>query len=276
MDATQSLFTEHQVNTILLLLIFAGLVGLLLVVFYMLDRVNELHKHSGVTKNGHTPIKLDESFGGLSGKNLWDAMTGVPMPGWSVGQIEALKLRYEAVLQKHIEMLFEDGQLDGREGFSMPVRCDRVIATLRGEIESWMPHEYATVFYRSGHDRATKPEEEQPGIRDRINQTGNALFAATGLPPHSLANLLMPLTPASTTQEENPEEAAALALAAPADGQTQHPEAGANVLALTAEPEPMVLAASEEKLPEPVAAAAPEAPVAQAVAAEAPATPAKT
>lgn len=233
-------------NTILLLLIFAGLVGLLLVVFYMLDRVNELHKHNGVTMNGRTPIKLDETFGGLSGKNLWDAMTGIPMPGWSVGQIEALKLRYEAVLQKHIELLFEDGQLDGREGFSMPVRCDRIIATLRGEIESWMPHEYATVFYRSGHDRATKPEEEQPAIRDRINQTGNALFAATGLPPHLLANLLMPLTKSSATSEENPEETATLALTAPTEDNTLQNGLGDAVTATPEEPVALQLSPAEE------------------------------
>lgn len=276
MDVTHTLFTEHQVNTILLLLIFAGLVGLLLVVFYMLDRVNELHKHSGVTMNGHTPIKLDQTFGGLSGKDLWDAMTGIPMPGWTAEKLQPLKLRYEAVLQKHIEMLFEDGQLDGREGFRMPVRCDRIIATLRGEIESWMPHEYASAIYRSGHDRSTKPEEEQAGIRDVINQTGNALFAATGLPPQSLANLLMPLAPASTPQEENPEETAALALSAPAVDQAQAPAEGDKVLALTAEPEGMVLKAPEALLPEPVAVAVPEAPVVQPAVAEASAAPAKT
>ncbi len=263
-------------NTILLLLIFAGLVGLLLVVFYMLDRVNELHKHSGVTMNGHTRIKLDQSFGGLSGKDLWDAMTGIPMPGWNAEKLEPLKLRYEAVLQKHIELLFEDGQLDGREGFSMPVRCDRVIATLRGEIDSWMPHEYASAFYRSGHDRATKPEEEQASIRERINQTGNALFAATGLPPHSLANLLMPLAQAATQPEENPEEPDVLALEAPADDLATQSEHENNVLALTAEPEGMVLTASEEKLPEPAAVVVPEAPAVQAAAAEIPAVEVKT
>lgn len=233
-------------NTILLLLIFAGLVGLLLVVFYMLDRVNELHKQSGVTMNGHTPIKLDQSFGGLSGKNLWDAMTGIPTPGWSVGQIEALKLRYEAVLQKHIELLFEDGQLDGREGFSMPVRCDRVIVTLRGEIESWIPHEYATVFYRSGHDRSTKPEEEHAAIRERIEQTGVALFAATGLPPHSLANLLMPLTKPPASPEEQPEETAALALAAPTDDNTLQNGLGDAVTAKAEEPVALELSTAEE------------------------------
>ena len=249
MDVSHSLFTEHQVNTILLLLIFAGLVGLLLVVFYMLDRVNELHKHSGVTPTGHTPIKPDESFGGLSGKPLWDAMTGVPMPGWSAGQLEALKPRYEAVLQKHIEMLFEDGQLDGREGYSMPVRCDRLIPTLRGEIGSWIPHEYASVIYRSGHNLATKPEEERAEIRERLEQTGAAVFAATGLQAHSLANLLMPIPPPPTPEAENAEETAALSWAAPIEVP----------LAQEAEPVALNISATEGKQAEATPALAPVA-----------------
>ena len=69
-----------QMNTILLLLIFTGLVGMLLVVFFMLDRVNEIHKHSDIPQRGH--IDPAAMFGGLTGKNLWDALIGVPMPGW--------------------------------------------------------------------------------------------------------------------------------------------------------------------------------------------------
>lgn len=254
-------------NTILLLLIFAGLVGLLLVVFYMLDRVNELHKQSGVTLTGHTPIKPDESFGGLNGKALWDAMAGIPIPGWTPEKLEPLKLRYEAILQKHVEMLFEDGQLDGREGYSMPVRCDRVIPTLRGEIESWIPHEYATVVYRCGHDRTTKPEEEFAAIRERIDQAGSALFAATGLPPHSLANLLMPIPPPPPPPplEENPEGAEALALAAPTDEHAPLPESGDPALALTAEP--VALETTSENKP---VEAAPEAQTVPVAAVETP------
>ena len=66
-----------QMNTILLLLIFTGLVGMLLVVFFMLDRVNEIHKHSDIPQRGH--IDPAAMFGGLTGKNLWDALIGVPI-----------------------------------------------------------------------------------------------------------------------------------------------------------------------------------------------------
>ena len=57
-----------QMNTILLLLIFTGLVGMLLVVFFMLDRVNDIHKHSDIPQRGY--VDPAAVFGGLTGNNL--------------------------------------------------------------------------------------------------------------------------------------------------------------------------------------------------------------
>ncbi len=178
-----------QMNTILLLLIFTGLVGTLLVVFFMLDRVNELHKHADI-KKGHIDPKAQ--FGGLSGKNLWDAMIGVPMPGWDQKKIALIRPRYEIVLQKHLELLFEDGKLDAREGYAMPIRCERMVPTLRGDIESWIPHEFASGIYRAGFAIANTPEDGHETIRVQIDMIGDALFAAAGLPSHPLSATLLP------------------------------------------------------------------------------------
>ena len=190
----------QQMNTILLLLIFTGLVGLLLVVFFMLDRLNELHKHADLQKTPHVP---DDTFGGLTGKTLWDAMIGIPLSGWDAKKLEPLKPRYEAVLQKHLELLFEDGKLDAREGFAMPVRCDRVVPTLRGEIESWIPHEYASGIYRAAQDLINLPPEEHEAVLARIDDIGEALYSATNLPPrHLLSKVLVPAS--RPTEEETP------------------------------------------------------------------------
>jgi hypothetical protein len=179
-----------QMNTILLLLIFTGLVGMLLVVFFMLDRVNDIHKHSDIPQRGH--IDPAAMFGGLTGKNLWDALIGVPMPGWDQKRIATIRPRYDLVLQKHLELLFEDGKLDGREGFASPVRCDRMVPTLRGEVESWIPHEFASGIYRAGYAIATTAEEDREPIRQQIDMLGDALFTAVGLPPNPLSAILMP------------------------------------------------------------------------------------
>ncbi len=180
---------EQQMNTILLLLIFTGLVGMLLVIFFMLDRLNELHRHADLPKGQIDPAGI---LGGLNGKNLWDAMIGVPMPGWDQKKIASLRPRYELVLQKHLELLFEDGKLDGREGLSMPVRCDRKVPTLRGDIESWIPHEFASGVYRAGYALATSADGDTDLVQRQLDMIGQAIFSATGLPPHPLSGILMP------------------------------------------------------------------------------------
>ena len=192
---------EHQLNTILLLLMFTGLVGVLLVVFFMLDRVNDLHK---ATNFGKGQVKKDQSFGGLSGKNLWDAMIGVPSPGWSQKKLAELRPRYELVLQKHMELLFEDGKFDGREGFSAPVRSDRMVTTLRGEVESWIPHEFASGLYNAGFQLVATPDVEEDVIREQVDMVGEAIYSAAGLPPQPLSKLLMPPPRPERKKDEEP------------------------------------------------------------------------
>ena len=193
----------QQMNTILLLLVFIGLVGVLLVVFFTLEKVNDI-------ATGKSPSKprfnAADSFGGLSGKELWDAMVGVPIRGITPKEILSLKPRYEVVLQKHLEILFEEGQHDGREGFAMPVRCERIVPTLRGEIESWIPHEHASGIYKIGYTLITEPDEDHDKLREQLDEIGDELFYATGLPPIPLSKLLMPFREDEEMPPEMPEE----------------------------------------------------------------------
>jgi hypothetical protein len=128
----------------------------------------------------------------MNGRILWDVLTGEAMQELDEEMINQLRSRYEMVLQKHIELLFEDGTLDGREGFSMPVSPERKVPTLRGEFISWIPHEFAKGIYMAGHDRATKPETEHSLIAANLDNIGNDLFEQVGMPPIQLSKLLMP------------------------------------------------------------------------------------
>lgn len=234
-----------QMNTILLLLTFTGLVGMLLVVFFMLDRVNEIHKHSDIPQRGH--IDPAAVFGGLTGKNLWDAMIGVPMPGWDQKRLAAIRPRYDLVLQKHVELLFEEGKLDGREGFASPIRCDQLVPTLRGEIESWIPHEFASGIYRAGYALATTPEQDREPIRQQIDMVGDALYAATGLPPNPLSAILMPLyeRPKRPTEDDEANEEQNADQAAEADGTGPESVDGETAMAALPPPEPPDLLATD-------------------------------
>ena len=193
----------QQMNTILLLLVFIGLVGVMLVAFFTLEKVNDI-------ATGKSPSKprfnAADTFGGLSGKDLWDAMIGVPMRGITPKEIKSLKPRYEVVLQKHLEILFEEGQHDGREGFPMPVRCERVVPTLRGEIESWIPHDYASGIYKVGYSLVTETDEDHDKLREKLDEIGDELFYAAGLPPIPLSKLLMPFREEEDMPPEMPEE----------------------------------------------------------------------
>ena len=194
-------------NNVLLLLVFAGLVGLLLVVFYLLDRVNALHNQSE-TARLKRPF-TDSTMTTMNGRILWDVLSGEAMQELDEEMISQLRSRYEMVLQKHIELLFEDGTLDGREGFSMPVSPERKVPTLRGEFISWIPHEFAKGIYMAGHARATQPETEHPIIAASLDEIGNELFEQVGMPPIQLSKLLMPnIEPHIPTPESQPETGA--------------------------------------------------------------------
>lgn len=193
----------QQVNTILLLLILIGLVGVLLVVFFTLEKVDHIQSGESAKKPRFNPA---DTFGGLSGRELWDAMLGVPMRGINPKDIIPLKPRYEVVLQKHLEILFEEGQRDGREGFLMPVRCERIVPTLRGDIESWIPHEFAVGIYKVGYSLITEPDEDPDRLREQLDEIGDEIFSATGLPPHPLSKLLLPFKEEEEFPPELPED----------------------------------------------------------------------
>ena len=193
----------QQINTILLLLILIGIVGALLVMFFTLEKVDDIQTGKSAQKPRFNPA---DTFGGLSGRELWDAMIGVPMRGINPKELIPLKPRYEVVLQKHLEILFEEGQHDGREGFSMPVRCERIVPTLRGDIESWIPHEFAVGIYKVGYSLITEPNEDPDTLRKQLDEIGDEIFSATGLPPHPLSKLLMPFKEEEEFPPEEPED----------------------------------------------------------------------
>ena len=192
----------QQINTILLLLILIGIVGALLVMFFTLEKVDDIQTGKSAQKPRFNPA---DTFGGLSGRELWDAMLGVPLRGITAKEILPLKPRYEVVLQKHLEILFEEGQHDGREGFLMPVRCERIVPTLRGDIESWIPHEFAVGIYKVGYSLITEPDEDPDTLRKQLDEIGDEIFSATGLPPHPLYKLLMPFKEEEEFPPEEPE-----------------------------------------------------------------------
>jgi hypothetical protein len=81
---------------------------------YLVDKINIIYQRQG--QDAAEPVYSDGLFGDLVGKALWDAMSGIPLPGFDPKLVQDLKPHYEPVLRQHIEQTFLQGVTDQREG----------------------------------------------------------------------------------------------------------------------------------------------------------------
>lgn len=172
-------------DLLFLAFIAIGLLLLLVLVIYLVDRVNALEKDTktaidNLSTAQHTPVKVAVGpFAGMSAKKLWDAMTGRPpedVPPDSLGDIRS---RYATVLTKHIESIFEEGKRDGHMGVSSPPKNTRQITTLRGNVESWLPMPQVNAIYQCGVDIHLKPPEQHGEVRMALDDACHQLFTKT-------------------------------------------------------------------------------------------------
>jgi len=91
-------------------LIAVGLLLILVMVIYLIDKVNAIEKETRkmMITLGEKPATPESSdpFMGLSGKKLWDAMTGRSIEGLDPDARANLRNIYQLVLSKHIEALY--------------------------------------------------------------------------------------------------------------------------------------------------------------------------
>jgi hypothetical protein len=115
-------------DLLFLAFIAIGLLLLLVLVIYLVDRVNSLEKDTktaieNLSAASQSPVKVPVGpFAGMSAKKLWDAMTGRPPEDVPVESLGDVRTRYETVLIKHIESIFVEGKRDGAMGVSSPDR----------------------------------------------------------------------------------------------------------------------------------------------------------
>ena len=99
-------------NFLLLLILFV-LASVLLLIVYLIDRVNLIEKQT--VDRAATELKNNNSSGpfrGMEGEDLWNAMSYNRMPPLEDSIIEEIKPRYEFILLKHVEKTFELGKID--------------------------------------------------------------------------------------------------------------------------------------------------------------------
>ena len=87
-----------------------------------------------------------------------------------------LRQRYESVLSRHIEALFEEGRKDGQAGTHNRPQNTRRINTVRGSVESWLPGGQAQTLYQCGHDFATKGPGQWSVVRVLLDDAVQELY----------------------------------------------------------------------------------------------------
>jgi len=174
-----------------------GLLVVIILIVYLVDRVNSIERETRrVAQNLAAPAAAASPTGpffGLSGKALWDTLSGRGALDLSPQALSELRENYEVVLQKHIQALFDEGFQDGKRGLSGEPKNSKKISTAKGQVESWIPAAQANTLYKCGLDCAQLPSTEWGPIQAALDEAGQQLFGRVDLPNlEPLSRSLMP------------------------------------------------------------------------------------
>lgn len=180
-------------------------------VIYLSERINVFETLLGLNPKVTTE-KLAEHvnfgpnpFGDLSAENLWNAMAGetIEDPEIEIGDLDALRPRYEHVLTRHIEMLVEDGRFDARAGERTAAKSTIRVTTLRGSVESYMPYVEASRLYEIGQEIESAPDTHDALVAE-IDEIVDDLFSQVELSrTHSLGRQLVPVSEIETDSDDD-------------------------------------------------------------------------
>lgn len=194
----------------LLALIGIGLLVILVFIIYLIDRVNSIERDTRqfaqALSEQKEPALPVGPFAGLSSKKLWDAMTGRVPDGLDPSLVVEIRERYEVVLQKHIESVFQEGVKDGQMGVSGDPKNTKLINTLRGSVESWLPTAQVNTIYKCGLDVAQLPSDQWDPVRQSLDEAGQVLYGKALIKlPSPLSVTLMPSKDMLLALEQSPQ-----------------------------------------------------------------------
>ena len=91
--------------------------------------------------------------------------------------LDELRGRYEVVLHKHIQSLFDEGVRDAQRGLSSDPKNPRTLITAHGPIESWLPMAQVNTLYKCGMDSVLASADAQQALRQALDEAGQLLFS---------------------------------------------------------------------------------------------------
>ncbi len=167
-----------------MLAIFLGLIGVGVLALYLMDRVHKIEKQTVRTGTaGQASAAFgttDPRFEGFGGQRLWELLTA---PEGGAAQLLNAQIRhlYTQVLQRHIEELFEEGTLDGRQGVRLPPAAVRIIKTSGGQVASWLPPAESHAIYEIGLERSVSSGTGFSALRTRLEKVCAKLYEKAGI-----------------------------------------------------------------------------------------------
>ena len=122
-------------------------------------------------------------FRGLSGRLLWDNITGSQQK-LEEAELEEVRERYEIVLKKHIQSLVQAGHGDAAFGAAKSNPSNsKAISTLRGKVTSWIPPQHSASLYNAAFELGHSTEaSDKDRIAQAIDETVRTLFEECVLP----------------------------------------------------------------------------------------------
>lgn len=168
-----------------------GLLVILVVVLYLLDRVNTIEKETRQFAKSLNVQKEEPSvlpFAGLASKKLWDAMTGRLPDGLDPALMHQVRSHYQTVLHKHIDALFQEGVMDGLRGILGEPKNTKLINTSSGPVESWLPSAQVNTLYKCGLDSVQLSADQLDAVRLALDEAGQTLYGKV------MVNLDQPLS----------------------------------------------------------------------------------
>ncbi len=197
-------------NSFFQLFLVWGVLLVFLLVLYVIDKVNVIYQ--GYSRE-EVPATYDDGlFGELAGKTLWDAMSGIPLPGVDAKHVSDLKPHYEPILRQHIEQVFMEGYNHGKAGTVGVPTNNRQVPTPRGSVVSWLPMHHLASLYQAGVDFASSQPDDVLRIQQSLDQVTGMIYARIGLglgEPYSATLLIHPVTSEEDAMLPPAEDAAA-------------------------------------------------------------------
>ena len=173
-----------------MLAILVGLIGVGVLALYVMDRVHKIEKQAvrtGAAGSASAASAASAAFGttdprfeGFGGQRLWELLTA---PEGEVATPLNAQIRhlYTQVLQRHIEEVFEEGTLDGRQGVRMPPAAVRIIKTSGGQVASWLPPAESHAIYEIGLERSVSSGTGFSALRTRLEKVCIKLYEKAGI-----------------------------------------------------------------------------------------------